>query len=253
MRLAHSAFLFLFIPAALGLAAAQPQGWSEEAKNLQYFPKGTKQSELIPMMRQFSFALGVPCTHCHGTREQKGFDLRGVDFSLDIKPTKGIARDMLRMVDEINSKLLTKIAPRSDLDLKVSCFTCHSGIPLPETIESRVLRMIEREGVKSAIEDYRSTRERYYGSAAYNFKEQPLVEVASDLLRQGKYQEAVEVSQLNLEFHPRSSQSKFRLAQGYEGLGDKDKARGVYKELLEANPNDRRVKERLEALEKPNG
>ena len=38
--------------------------------------------------------------HCHGTEEQTGFNLQGVDFSLDIKPTKEIAREMLEQVKD---------------------------------------------------------------------------------------------------------------------------------------------------------
>ncbi len=244
--------LALILVFSAGLFLASP-GWaqeprSDESKNLQYFPQGTKRSELIPQMRQFSFALGVACTHCHGTEEQTGFDLRGVDFALDIKPTKQKAREMLRMVEEINSNLLAKI-PRSELNLEVSCFTCHSGIPLPEMIEARVLRKIEREGLEAAIADYRVVRERYMGSAAYNFKEQPLVEVAAQLHGKGKFQEAAAISELNLEFHPESGQSKFRLAEAFLESNQKEKALKLYRELIQANPNDRRVKQRLEALE----
>ncbi len=246
-EIALSLLFFLTATPSAWSELSQPQR-SDETINLQYFPKETTRSELIPQMRQFSFALGVACTHCHGTEEQTGFDLRGVDFSLDIKPAKSKARQMLRMVDEINGNLLSKI-PQSELSLKVSCFTCHSGIPLPEMIEARVLRKIEKEGLEAAIEDYRSLRRNYEGSAAYNFKEQPLVEAASELHAKGKFKEALAISELNLEFHPDSGQSKFRLAEAYFETGEKEKARKLYAELLEANPNDRRVKRRLEELD----
>ncbi len=252
MQPTYSALLLLMaLGAGAVTAPAVQEERSDETKNLKYFPKGTKRSELIPEMRKFSFALGVPCTHCHGTKEQTGFDLRGVDFSLDIKPTKEIARDMLRMVDEINSKLLPKISHRSDLNLKVSCFTCHSGMALPDTIEARVLRTIEKDGLEAAIADYRALRDRQYGNAAYNFREQPLVEVAAELNKKGNYGAAAAISRLNLEFVPGSLQSKLRLAEAYVGLGDKENARRIYQELLAANPDDRRLKQRLEELDNP--
>jgi len=216
-------------------------------KNLQFFPKDMKREDLIPLMRNFSFALGVACTHCHGTEEQTGFNLSGVDFSLDIKPAKEKARSMLRMTDEINKKLLAPI-PASSLDLKVRCFTCHSGLPLPESIEDRVLRKIYAKGIDSAIEDYRAVREDYHGSAAYNFLQQPLVEVASALHGDGQYKEAAAISKLNLEFHPESGQSRFRLAEAYFQLGDKESARRTYREILSVRPEDKRVLARLEEL-----
>ena len=195
----------------------------EGLKNLQFFPKDITRPELVSHMRNFSFALGVPCTHCHGTAEQTGFSLQGVDFSLDIKPTKTKAREMLRMTAEINSKLLPQISQMSELNLKVSCFTCHSGIPLPEAIEARVLRKVKEEGFQAAVGDYRSIRRRYHGSAAYNFKEQPLVEAAADLHQEGQYQEAAAISRLNLEFHPESGQSKFALGEAYFEMGNAGK------------------------------
>lgn len=221
----------------------------DAAKNLKYFPKNTPRSEIIAQMREFSFALGVACTHCHGTEEQTGFDLAGVDFSLDLKPAKETAREMLRMVDEINSGLLSKVSRRSDLNLDVSCFTCHSGIPLPERIESRVLRKIDNDGLQSALKDYRSLRRDYHGSAAYNFKEQPLVEVASALQRSEKHGAAAAICQMNLEFHPGSVQSKFRLAEAFAESGETEQARKIYRELLKSRRGDRRLKQRLRDLD----
>lgn len=219
-------------------------------KNLQYYPKDISRQELVQKMRQFSFALGVACTHCHGTQEQTGFNLRGVDFSLDIKPAKSKAREMLRMVDEINNNLLAAIAKRSELKLGVSCFTCHSGIPLPETIEQRVIRTATAQGIEAAIADYRRLRERHFGSAAYNFGEQPLVEVSQEFRSRKLYRESVDISQLNLEFFPQSGQTIFGLAEAYFQLGEDGKARSHYEKILEMRPNDRRSKGRLEELKK---
>jgi len=238
-------FLSLWLAGRAGAGDAQP----EAPKNLKYFPKNTTRAELIVRMRQFSFALGVPCTHCHGTTEQKTFDLTGVDFSTDLKPTKAKARDMLRMTDEINTKLLAPI-PHSELNLKVTCFTCHSGLALPESIEARVLRIVKTGGVNAAIADYRKVREQYYGSAAYNFKEQPLVEVASSLCDGGQFDAAIAISKLNLELYPQSGQAKLGLADSYFALGDTKNARLLYEEMLKAQPGAKYIQARLDEVEK---
>lgn len=227
----------------------QAQQQEEGFKNLQYFPKDISRGELIARMRNFSFALGAPCTHCHGTEEQTGFNLEGVDFSLDIKPTKAKAREMLKIVDAINGDLLSGLSRRSDRGLEVSCFTCHSGAPLPETVEHRVLRIIGEQGVEPAVEDYRRLRERYFGSAAFNFKEQPLVEVSSDLFRQGQAGASLKIAELNLDFHPRSRQSLWRAAQANERLGNIDEARQGYQKLLELSPNHSLARKALENLQ----
>lgn len=252
----HRFQILLTIAAALliiGLGAtsqAQPQEREEwKGKNLQYFPEDIARDELIGHMRQFSFALGVACTHCHGTAEQTGFNLKGVDFSLDSKPTKSKAREMLQMTEQINTALLAPITS-SALDLQVSCFTCHSGLALPEAIESRVLRLIESDGLEAAIADYRNIRQDHHGGAAYNFKEQPLVEVAASLHNQGQFEASIAVCRLNLEFHHESGQTKYQLAETYFALGDTKNARPFYEKMLEARPGSRRAKARLEEIER---
>ncbi|HSR53368.1 MAG TPA: c-type cytochrome [Acidobacteriota bacterium] len=252
----HKATLGLMV-LALGAAAAataffsqpiQAQQQEDGFKNLQYFPSDISRPELIGRMRNFSFALGAPCTHCHGTEEQTGFNLQGVDFSLDIKPTKAKAREMLKIVDAINGELLSGLSSRSDRGLEVSCFTCHSGAPLPETVEHRVLRVVAEQGAEAAVDDYRKLRERYFGSAAFNFKEQPLVEVSSELFRQDQAEASLKIAQLNLEFHPRSRQSVWRAAQAHERLGNIEKAREGYQKLLELAPNHPLARKALENL-----
>jgi tetratricopeptide (TPR) repeat protein len=238
-------FVSLWLAGSAGAADAQP----EAPKNLKYFPKDITRPELISRMRQFSFALGAPCTHCHGTKEQTTFDLNGVDFSTDLKPTKAKARDMLRMTDEINTKLLAPI-PHSELNLRVTCFTCHSGLALPESIEARVLRTVKAGGANAAIADYRTVREQYYGSAAYNFKEQPLVEVASSLRDGGQLEAAVAIAKLNLEFYPESGQSKAGLAEAYFKLGDTKNARPLYEEMLKARPGAKNIQAKLDEIDK---
>jgi tetratricopeptide (TPR) repeat protein len=175
--------------------------------------------------------------------------MTGVDFSTDLKPTKLKARDMLRMTDEINTKLLAPM-PHSELNLRATCFTCHSGLALPEPIEARVLRIVKSGGVTAAVADYRTVREQYYGSAAYNFKEQPLVEVASSLRDGGQFDAAVGICKLNLEFYPESGQSKFGLAESYFGLGDIKSARPLYEEMLKARPGAKNIQARLDEIDK---
>jgi tetratricopeptide (TPR) repeat protein len=153
------------------------------------------------------------------------------------------------MTDEINTKLLAPI-PHSELNLKVTCFTCHSGLALPETIEARVLRNVKTGGASAAVADYRTVREQYYGSAAYNFKEQPLVEVASSLREGGQFEAAVAISKLNLEFYPESGQSKLGLAEAYFGLGDTKNARPLYEAMLKARPGAKNVQARLDEIDK---
>ena len=79
-------------------------------------------------MRGFTGALGVRCNHCHvgpGPATLEGFD-----FASDAKETKKVARVMIRMTQEINTRLLPQTG-RSPLT-EVRCMTCHRGVTKPE-------------------------------------------------------------------------------------------------------------------------
>ncbi len=87
----------------------------EVFKNIQVL-KGMPASELRPAMMRFSRALGVKCDYCHVARE----------FDKDDKPAKATAREMIRMVREIDDAHF----PQTRL---VTCWTCHRGNAKPET------------------------------------------------------------------------------------------------------------------------
>jgi len=80
-------------------------------KNLQILPA----DNYMPAMRSFTAALGVQCDFCHVA-----------DRSSDEKDEKKMARNMLKMVADINSKF-------PDGKQHVTCFTCHRGAQMPLT------------------------------------------------------------------------------------------------------------------------
>jgi Photosynthetic reaction centre cytochrome C subunit len=86
-----------------------------EPKNLKVL-KVTKGPEVIQIMRTFTAGLGVKCEHCH---------VQG-NFASDDNPKKEIARHMISMAMEINSKF-------PDGKMHVSCYTCHRGEVEPKT------------------------------------------------------------------------------------------------------------------------
>ena len=75
-------------------------------KNLKILPT----EGLQPAMAGFNAGLGVMCTFCH---------VQG-DFPSDDNPKKNIARAMIRMAADINSRF-------NDGKAHVSCYTCHRG------------------------------------------------------------------------------------------------------------------------------
>jgi len=82
----------------------------------------TSAGRLLNIMNfGYSRSLGVGCTHCH---------LPG-DWASDEKPTKKAAREMVGMVETINTTLLPNIKSLRSENPIVNCTTCHRGQTQP--------------------------------------------------------------------------------------------------------------------------
>jgi hypothetical protein len=99
--------------------SAAPQGKTagqayKNIKVLQDLPEG----QLLPVMNFFTASLGVRCNFCHVVKDGN------LVLELDDKPEKNTAREMIRMVVDVN-KGTFKGNPA------VSCYTCHRGSNQP--------------------------------------------------------------------------------------------------------------------------
>jgi hypothetical protein len=122
--------------ASLGLSVALAQAPAPAAqapfavppyKSLNVLPKTISRADLLNTMKTFSQSLGVRCTHCHVGEEGK--PLSTFDFASDKKANKAIARDMLRLVNRLNTKDLPAIGGLESP--QVTCYTCHRGSKEP--------------------------------------------------------------------------------------------------------------------------
>jgi hypothetical protein len=99
-----------------------------EPKNLQVLPKTMTTAQILPIMRNFSAALGTNCGYCH---VWTGPGLPTNDYAADTKPAKEVARVMLRMANEVNQNLAANIKKPADQLTRVQCMTCHRGAAIP--------------------------------------------------------------------------------------------------------------------------
>src|SRR5262249_49516962 len=83
---------------------------------------GMPQSQLIPVMNFFAASMGRRCNYCHVNNQGQW------DYASDAKPEKASAREMVKLVMDIN-----KTTERLKLD-PVSCYTCHRGRTSPQSI-----------------------------------------------------------------------------------------------------------------------
>jgi len=121
-----AAVMAMGISAAVIAQGGQAQGQAAPLQNLQVLPKDMTRQQVTQLMRSFTAALGVECSHCHVGPMQERFK--------DDNPKKGVARKMIQMTAAINNDLLKGVgdAPAAGT-AKVTCFTCHHGAIKPLT------------------------------------------------------------------------------------------------------------------------
>jgi len=98
-------------------------------RNLMVLPKDISEEKLDSIMKTYTMALGVECKFCH--IPVKGFP-DSLDYVSDKEPMKENARNMMRMVIDINSRYFYfDSAQRPEYLNTITCKNCHQGHPLP--------------------------------------------------------------------------------------------------------------------------
>ena len=127
--------IFAMILLLTSVAAVLPGANDQpKFKNLKVLPKNISEEKLDSIMDNFNYSLGVKCIYCH-VRADKGDELNYVS---DGKGEKDIARNMLRMTDNINKKYFAFNKDKATLRA-VTCITCHrkNPVPITDTIPGR--------------------------------------------------------------------------------------------------------------------
>ncbi len=244
MRLRALGLILLVVPTFLG---AQPPGhWPPDSLiNTKVFPKTTPVIQVIAAMRDFSGALGVRCHYCHVGEEGK--PLETFDFAVDQKRTKLVARQMMRMVQEINRRLDT-IPGRTSPGLQVTCMTCHRGVTRPVPLNQLLADAAIAAGADSAIRAYRALRQRYYGRDAYDFSEFSLNSAAFRVARAGRYEDALALLRLNEEVFPGSSPTSVSRGNVLLMRGDTTAAAAAFREAIRRDSTNNEARGRLRAI-----
>ncbi|MGD8377947.1 MAG: c-type cytochrome [Acidobacteriota bacterium] len=218
----------------------------EDFTNLKVLPKEIDARELTGIMRSYAGALGVRCWFCHVGEEGK--PLSEFDFASDEKPEKGIAREMMKLVVEINARL-AKVDLQHDPSLEVKCATCHHGLARPEPIGDILQARYDAGGIEAALARYAELHDEYYGRYAYDFGQGPLNMFAEALGRQGKHEDALTVQLKNAEYHPEADFVQFSLGEMYRRMGDEEQAATHYRRALELSPGNPFYTRALKQLE----
>jgi tetratricopeptide (TPR) repeat protein len=228
------------LQAGIGAVSAQVP---DEFTNLKVLPKDISKRELIGVMREFAIGLGVRCTQCHPGKTPG--TLEGVDFASDELEDKKVSRAMMKMVSELNDRLVPAAGLESPV--RVRCITCHRGVTEPESLDRLLLSVAEEKGADAAADKYRELREQYYGSGSYSFSPGSLNTVAESLAQErDDLDGAIAIMKLNVEMNPDAAFSHLMLGQFYAANGDKAAAIASIERSLELQPDNDRARKLLE-------
>jgi tetratricopeptide (TPR) repeat protein len=245
--------LFAFCLALIGSSAASAQAqwnWPEKPSNLQVLPKDWPGVRLRPVMIGFTRALGVRCSYCH--KGEEGKPLTTYDFASDENPNKNRAREMLRMLHDVNDHL-KKIEPSGDQRVNMWCHTCHRGRPRPLTLDEELGEQYRAKGLKGALDHYADLKKNFYGRGSYDFGEGSLNDFAAQVLANNDTSGAIQVLQINAEQFPQSPGVWDSLADAYVKAGNLKLAQESCEKALKLNPTDERAKGLLKKISESPG
>jgi len=184
-------------------------------------------------MQAIAAALGVECSYCHG---QSGSSA-GPALTATGKPRFDVARAMIAMTDDLNTRIQSATEKSATDIVRVDCVTCHRGVAIPRQLSDIITRAAVQQGPEAATSIYRDLRTRYYGRQSYDFSEDTLLGVA-DRLVQGRPAAAIALADLNLEFNPKSARSYLIKGIAQTRQIDNEAAVASFKKSLELDPNN---------------
>lgn len=240
--------LTICVIAAFSSAQAQPGKFPPDSLvNTKVIPHNTPVPQVLGMMRNFTSALGVRCQFCHVGEE--GQPLSQFDFPSDKKRNKLVARQMMRMVEEVNRRLDT--LPERPKPLYVAeCATCHRGVSRPVPLYSIVQEAAVNSSADSAVRAYKALRQRYYGRDSYDFSESSLNIAAFRTAQAGKPDEALALLKYNEELYPNSSGMSVFKGNILLMKGDTTGAIAAYHDALKRDSTNTEARGRLQRIEK---
>jgi hypothetical protein len=117
----------LIVLVAMTTTAQQPVAAGATRPNLHVL-QALPESQLFPLMNLLSTSLGVRCDYCHVQKApnltRTPSNVGGWVWDSDDKPQKRTAREMMRMVIDLN-------ASRFKGESRITCYTCHRGATQP--------------------------------------------------------------------------------------------------------------------------
>lgn len=227
LALATSA-LILICQGARGDVFADP-------KNLQVLPSDISPDELRRTMVGFSGALNAQCSYCHMV--DNDLLMPNPDYSDDSKWTKKIAREMLKMVADINGRVSNIEASPRQQKVQVACITCHRGQYRPVLILSALEEARDVGGIDAVIAKYSELRERYFGNHTYDLRPSTLAGFARKVASEGDTDGSIKILDFANQNFPDQERVLFALARVHQQRNENDQAIEFLRRLVQQFPD----------------
>lgn len=218
--------------------------------NLKVLPANIGAKELDQLMDSYSIALGVYCNFCHGDPKDKS--TKHTDFAADVNPKKDVAREMIKLANNINNNLLNGARAYDKRIVNVSCVTCHHGSASIKVLEDILYKSYKKAGLDSAFSRYDKLKKQYYGSAVYDFGNRSLLSFASKVMEDGNLDAAITIGRKNCDLFPDYTWSFVFIGEAYIKKGSKDDAIKSYEKAIQVDPNNRYASQQLQKLKSQN-
>ena len=219
----------------------------EDPTNLKVLPPDISRDELRQTMLGFSAALNARCSYCHMVDDD--LKMPDPDFSSDEKWTKQVAREMLRMVADINDRITGIGASERSQTVEVKCMTCHRGQYRPVLILSVLEEARSAGGVDAVIAKYAELHERYFGNHTYDLRPSTFAGFARTVASDGDVDGSLRLLDYANENFPNEERVLFALARVHQQKGNADKAIHFLRQLVQLFPDSSFYARQLELAE----
>ena len=194
-------------------------------------------ADIMPLMQEIVQALGVQCEYCHSAPRGSGLS----------EPKKDIARQMIAMTRDLNTKVQAATGKPAGAAAQVKCVTCHRGVPIPRQLSEILSQTYREKGAAAAADQYRELRKQFYGRQAYDFGEDTLAAIAQPLAS-ARPDDAIALLKVNLEFYPDSSKTYAAIAFAYTRKYDDTTAITYLEKASQLDPSNGIIRGQLEQL-----
>jgi hypothetical protein len=201
----------------------------------------------VANMQEIAQGLGVKCEYCHAGMGRGGGPAVPARVEGQAPSRVEIGRGMIATTREINEKIVAATGKAPTEVTRVTCITCHRGVPIPGQLSDIIAKTAVEKGPDAAVAQYRDLREQFYGRQSYDFGEETLLTSAQQVVRV-KPPSSIPLLRLNLEFYPKSVRSYTQIAFAYTRSLDDEAAITTLEKALEIEPDNGMIKGQLEQL-----